>query len=374
MSQEFDKKVVFLGTSSSVFVVRTAEELRVRGVDVQLIDPYEAAFSRITGKSKLAKALRVLYRAWFTRRAIRKLDREQTAVIHSLGLDLCWISPLLKRHFKRVVGLAYGSDILRRQKRLDRLLGRGMRYLDCVAATNTNVLDAILKDFPSVAGKERRVIRFGLTVFDVLEKVGTKSAEEARAQLGFLADKPLVCLGYSASSGQRQHDLISFFEEQTNLLSHYQFIVPVQYGSPEVRGAVEQDCQRANQKLGYEAFHPLSEFHDPETSAIMRLATTVLINHSVSDAFSGTVQEVVYAGNLVFAGKHLPYENMPGFGTAITPYADLTECVSALQANMLSQWQATARAELSETRRELRKTSSWDGVIDDWFTLIDEKN
>jgi len=374
MSQEFDKKVVFLGTSSSVFVVRTAEELRVRGVDVQLIDPYEAAFSRITGKSKLAKALRVLYRAWFTRRAIRKLDREQTAVIHSLGLDLCWISPLLKRHFKRVVGLAYGSDILRRQKRLDRLLGRGMRYLDCVAATNTNVLDAILKDFPSVAGKERRVIRFGLTVFDVLEKVGTKSAEEARAQLGFLADKPLVCLGYSASSGQRQHDLISFFEEQTNLLSHYQFIVPVQYGSPEVRGAVEQDCQRANQKLGYEAFYPLSEFHDPETSAIMRLATTVLINHSVSDAFSGTVQEVVYAGNLVFAGKHLPYENMPGFGTAITPYADLTECVSALQANMLSQWQATARAELSETRRELRKTSSWDGVIDDWFTLIDEKN
>ena len=55
MSQEFDKKVVFLGTSSSVFVVRTAEELRVRGVDVQLIDPYEAAFSELQGRVNLPR-------------------------------------------------------------------------------------------------------------------------------------------------------------------------------------------------------------------------------------------------------------------------------------------------------------------------------
>lgn len=370
MSQGLSKKVVFLGTSNSVFVVRTAEELRNRGVDVEIIDPY-AASARIAGNSKLVRAWRLIYRVWFTRKAIRQLDRKQTAVIHSLGLDLFWISPLLKRHFTRVVGLAYGSDILRRRKRLDRLLGRGLRQLDCVAATNANIRDAIVKDFPGVASKETRIIRFGLTVFDSLEQLGAKSAAEARTQLGYLPDKQLICLGYSASSGQRQHDLISFFAEQTELLSRYQFVVPVQYGAPEVRQTVERDCQRVNQQLGWEAFHPLSEFHDPDTSALMRLATTLLVNHSVSDAFSGTVQEVVYAGNLVLAGEHLPYENMPGFGTAIKPYTDLTECVSALHPDVLAQWQASARDALSETRRELRQTSSWDGVIDDWFTLID---
>ncbi|WP_136631881.1 glycosyltransferase [Marinobacter salsuginis] len=369
MSQEFSMNVVFLGTSNSVFVTRTAEELRARGVDVKIIDPY-AASARIVGKSRPVKLLRLLRRIWFTRKTIRQLDQGQTVVIHSLGLDLFWIAPLLKRHFKRVVGLAYGSDILLRQKRLDKLLGRGLRHLDCVAATNANVRDAILKDFPFVVGKESRVIRFGLSVFDALEKIGAKSAAEARVKLGYNADKPIICLGYSASIGQRQRDLIAFFAEQAEVVGNYQFVVPVQYGSPEVRRAVERDCQMANLKVGAEIFHPLSEFHGPETSALMRLATTVLINHSVSDAFSGTVQETVYAGNMVLAASHLPYGNMPGFETAIKPYDNLQECVSALHPDFLSHWKATAEAALPKNRYDLRKTSSWDGVIDDWFTLI----
>jgi hypothetical protein len=364
------QKVVFVGTKSSVFVVRTAEELRNRGVAVQLVDPY-AAPARLTGGGKLRKILRFLNRAWFTARAIRRLDREQTVVIHSLGLDLFWISPLLKRHFQRVVGLAYGSDILQRVKTRDWLLRIGLRRLDCIAATNINVRDTIVADFPDIAKNATRIIRFGLPVFDALENVGATSATEARAQLGYLADKPLVCLGYSASQGQRQQEMIAFFAAQPDLLARYQFVVPVQYGSPEVRSAVEEDCQRVNQTLGAEVFHPLSTFHEPDTAALMRLATTVLINHSVSDAFSGSVQEVIYAGNMVLAAKHLPYDNMPGFGTAIRPYDALEKCVSALDPDALSRWQLAAAAALLATRAVLRDTSSWDGVIEDWYTLID---
>ena len=370
MSQEFSKKVVFLGTSNSVFVTRTAEELHARGVDVKIIDPYSAS-ARLVGKSSPVKLLRLLRRIFFTRKTIRQLDQGQTVVIHSLGLDLFWLSPLLRRHFQKVVGLAYGSDILLRRRRLDKLLSRGLQHLDCVAATNTNVRDAILQDFPCVAGKEVRIIRFGLSVFDAVEKLGVQSAAEARAQLGYMADKPLICLGYSASAGQRQQDLITYFAEQPELLCNYQFVVPVQYGSPEVRLEVEQCCQRMNQKLEAEIFHPLSKFHDPHTSALMRLATTVLINHSVSDAFSGTVQEAVYAGSMVLAAKHLPYESMPGFGTSIKPYDNLEECISALHPEALSHWKATVEAALPKNRLDLRKISSWDGVIDDWFTIID---
>lgn len=370
MSLNQDKRVVFLGRSSSVFVVRTAEELRKRGVDVQIIDPY-AASSKITGKSKLIKILRVLYRVWFTRQAIQQLDRQQTVVVHSLSIDLFWLSPLLKHHFKRVVGLAYGSDILRRRKRLDWLLSRGLRRLDCIAATNANVRDNILKSFPNVSAKEVRIIRFGLPVFDELEKLGAKSPAEARVQLGYLGDKLLICLGYSATSGQRQQELIAFFAEQSALHGKYQFVVPVQYGSPEVRLAVERDCQRVNQKLGSKIFHPLSEFHEPDSSALMRRATTVLINHSVSDAFSGTVQEMIYAGNMVLAVEHLPYGNMPGFGTAIKSYYNLKECVAALQSDALSEWRTITEAVLTQTRNDLRKTSSWDGVVNDWYKLID---
>jgi hypothetical protein len=370
MSRGCVKKVVFFGTTSSVFVVRTAEELRTRGTDVQIIDPYLAS-SRLAGKSGLRKLLRLCYRFWYTRQAIRQLDREQTVVIHSLGIELFWVSLLLKRHFKKVVGIAYGSDILRRRKRLDWFLSIGLKRLDCIAATNANVRDVITESFPSTAGKEALVIRFGLSVFDALENLRDVSPEEARIELGYVADKPLICLGYSASSGQRQQELIDFFAEQPGLHEKYQFVVPVQYGSSEVRLAVEQDCRRVNKMVGSELFRPLTLFQDPDTSALMRLATTVLINHSISDAFSGTVQETVYAGNMVLAGTHLPYSNMPGFGSAIKLYDSLSECVSALNSNSLLQWKCLTEAALTENRAELRKISSWDGVIDEWCNLID---
>lgn len=370
MSESGNKKVVFFGTTSSVFVVRTAEELRYRGIDVHIIDPYSAS-SRLPGKGTLGKLLRLCYRIWYTKRAIRQFDREQTVVIHSLGIELFWVSLLMRRHFKKVVGIAYGSDILRRRKRFDWFLSRGLKRMDRIAATNANVRDVIMQSFPSAAGKEVLVIRFGLTVFDALEKLGSISPAEARTKLGYLADKPLICLGYSASSGQRQQELIDFFAEQVGLHGKYQFVVPVQYGSLAVRLAVEQDCQRVNKLVGSELFRPLTVFHDPDASALMRLATTVLVNHSVSDAFSGTVQETVYAGNMVLAGMHLPYSDMPGFGTAIKPYDSLIECASALESDSLSQWKATTEFTLTENRAELRKISSWDGVINDWLSLID---
>jgi hypothetical protein len=106
----------------------------------------------------------------------------------------------------------------------------------------------------------------------------------------------------------------------------------------------------------------------------MRIATTVLINHSVSDAFSGTVQEIIYSGNMVLACKHLPYDDMPGFNTAIKPYYDLTECVSALHADEFSQWRKITEDALEENRAGLRKCSSWDGTIQDWFNIIDLSN
>jgi hypothetical protein len=369
MRQLGEKRTVFFGTSDSVFVSRTAEELRNRGIGVDIIDPYLAC-SWITAKGKLGKLFRLCYRIWFTKREIRKLDRDQCAVIHSLSIELFWVSLLLKSHFDKVVGIAYGSDILRRNERLDWLLSKGLARLDCLAATNTNVRDVILQNFPEMKEKKAAIVRFGLSVFDVLDNFKEMTPGEARKRLGYDAEKPIICLGYSASLGQRQKELINFFAEQTKLHERYQFVVPIQYGDSAIKMAVEHDCQRVNSLIGYDVFRPLIKFHDPLASALMRLATTVLINHSVSDAFSATVQETVYTGNMVLAGRHLPYSGMPGFNTAIKPFDSLDECTSALQLDSLSRWKSVTRLELSRNRAELRKVSSWDGVIDDWVSLV----
>jgi len=360
---------VFVGTEESVFVTRSRDALRQRGVDVKIVDPYAYVASR--GGNSLVHKLRYMFdRYRNVKQQISTLPTNQTAVIHFLSLDCFWLVPVLANHFDRVVGLAYGSDVLRRAKSRDFLLRVGLKRLDVVAATNNNVLDALVADFPFLTSRLRRVIRFGLPVFDELQKIEATSTAQARSILGFDTSRKLISLGYSASPGQRQIELIDYFAARYEQFDDCDFVVPVQYGSGSVTASIVEKCAAMNAKAGRTQFCALTKFHDPNQSALMRRATDVLINHSVSDAFSGTVQEVVYAGNLVLAGDHLPYDNMPGSGSAIRFFRGLEDAASNLTTDSFESWRRQAAASAGENRRRLHETSSWDAVFPDWQNIL----
>lgn len=353
-------RAVFLGDAKSVFVHRTVDALSARGFDIVVIDPTSC---RVNGR--LRSAFRTL-------EAVLATERDRTAVIHSLSPNICWLAPLLKSRFRRVVGIAYGSDVLRRNKRYELLFRFGLRRLDAFASTNDNVMQAAIKDFPVLVERERSIVRFGLPVFDALDRLlaGGVTPQRARLQLGYAPERALVSLGYSASPGQRQIELIDYLSTQLRNCDGLDFVVPAQYGDPNVIAETISACDRGNSGFPRNRFHPLVKFHDIETSALMRLATSVLINNSTTDAFSGTVQEVVYAGNLVLAGEHLPYRQMPGFRSAIRPYASLSDCMEFLTMDSLARWSELARSQHEATRQGLRDVSSWDAVEGDWRSLI----
>lgn len=362
--------VVFVGASASVFVTRTQAELQKRGVSVSIVDP-SAESSPSTGGYGIAKRLSGLVTRYRTvRRQISGYPTDSVVMVHFLSIDCVWLVPLLKSRFSRVIGIAYGSDVLRRQRSRDPILEYGLKRLDAVVATNTNVLEALLLAFPTLANRSAGIVRFGLPVFDALLKLYDVPSRQAKAALGFDPSKRLVSLGYSASPGQRQIELIDFFSPRLATLEDLDFVIPVQYGSPETVSAVISRCIAVNSHTDTPRFRPLTEFHSPDQAALMRRATDVLINHSVTDAFSGTVQEVVYAGNLVFAARHLPYERMPGYQTAILPYAELDEVALSLRREDLAAHLEKASAAAELNRAALQATSSWEAVFPDWQKLL----
>lgn len=363
---------VFVGDPNSVFVARTRDALSMRGVPVVVISTQEADINWPIGR--ILKKICTMYKRFtHIKKEIKKLPRESTAVVHFLSVDVFWLIPLLKRHFIKVVGIAYGSDVLRRKPSRDWLLAHGLKKLDQIVATNYNVLNKLLADFSFLHLTEHSIIRFGLPVFDKLDELSQITPQDARARLGYEPDKALVSLGYSASLGQRQVELIEHFATYSDRFQHVNFLVPIQYGASEVCDRVTEACDRANSGSAHPNFQVLTEFHGPEESALLRRATTVLINHSVSDAFSGTVQEVVYAGSLVLAYSKLPYRTMPGFGTAIRVYSQLSEVVSQLSKENIEYWMNHAQTSFKVTKKELREISSWEAVIGDWETLVSRK-
>ena len=360
---------VFFGDSNSVFVTRTKDELSKRGFNISIIDtnqvtpqtPYFPALSRAT---------RIIHKFISTRRKIHSIPQNTTAVIHYLSIDCFWLIPLLKKHFHRVVAIAYGSDVLRRKKSRDWLLELGLKNIDAVVATNTNVIDHLTHDFPFIKNIEHGIVRFGLPVFDAIDALIQTTREEAKRALDLDPTKYIVCLGYSASPGQRQNDMIKFFTQSSRNHKHIQFAVPVQYGPIDTANQIKNACKNANSSVGWNQFHAISEFYPPEKSALLRIATSVLINNSVSDSFSGTVQEVIYAGGLILAAAHLPYCNMPGHGTAIRSFRQLKHAESELEPESLQKWMHEADLTTESTRKKLHSISSWDCASKNWEHLI----
>lgn len=361
---------VFVGAEESVFVTRTQNKLIQQGIPVVVVDPSKFDDPR-TSNTLAHKLWRKFKRYRRVRRYVRSLPKDQTAIVHFLSQDCFWLIPVLASHFDRVVGLAYGSDVLRRNKSHDFLLRFGLKRLDVVAATNDNVLDELIAGFPFLASRSPQIIRFGLPGFDELLKIEHVSPAQAKTALGYDDDNILISLGYSASPGQRQIELINFFASRCDAFGNYVFVVPVQYGSMEVVSAVVARCAEINSEIGRNLFIPLTEFHDIKKLALMRRATDVLIKHTVSDAFSGTVQEVLYAGNLVLAADHLPYRKMPGFGSAIRTYGTLDDAAALIAPDALEVWRNEVMATASETRAQLHEISSWDAALPNWRRLID---
>ena len=364
------RHAIFLGSEDSVFVSRTIEALTARGVEVTLIDPGSVQKTK-PSKGYVAALKTLLLQLKFVYREMRACDPNSTVIVHSLTIKNALYILLLKRYFKRVAGLAYGSDILRRQKSRDPILGFCLKRLDALLATNAHVIQEIAESFPKLKQDLMGVIRFGLPVFDELDRLENTSPAAAKLALGFPPEKTLVALGYAASAGQRQSDLIDLFQTRIGDFSHCHFVVPVQYGDEQIQTRIIEKVTEINSPAGEKQFTALTDFHDPERAALMRRACDVLINHSVSDAFSGTVQETIYAGNLVLACDHLPYRTMPGYGDAIRSYSDTEHLCELLRTAALNPKDQAARHPSDNVRETLRQTSSWDHVAKTWYALID---
>ncbi len=354
--------LLFVGRGSSVFVSRTSSDLSKRGFNVELLDLEKTSSNQNRFVRTIIQIVQTFLLIW-------KYEPSRKVVIHSITAEAIWLIPLLRLRFKHIVGLAYGSDILGRSKKRDFFLEKSLRLLTKFVATNTNVLEEAIKSFPVVQTKAPAILRFGLPVFEELDKLGTCSNLHAKNSLGFNTDKFLVAVGYGATPNQRHFEVLESLAKQSRFDEiPVEFVVPLQYGDKAYAEKISKICKDLFQPKSNIDITTLTNFHDPKTSAKMRLATNCLINHSKTDAFSGTVQETLYAGNFVAAQINLPYSEMPGYGAQLVPYTSLDELWGIIEKMATNQIPISNEIH-SETKRNLAQLSSWEYVSADWANL-----
>jgi len=143
------------------------------------------------------------------------------------------------------------------------------------------------------------------------------------------------------------------------------FVFPMGYGGSD---AYKEQVKAALGRSGLTYAVPEAFLRD-EKIAYLRLLPDVMVNMLVTDQFSGSMQEHLYAGNRVIAGSWLPYETFEAHGVRMMR-ADSFEALPGLVEA------AVKGPEVSETfaqnnARVIAALSSWSAAIGAWTALYE---
>lgn len=210
----------------------------------------------------------------------------------------------------KIIMSFWGSDLLRQSGVSNTYYVRNA----LLKATKITVQTIELKEY--IAVKYGRDIfdkivdiRFTLStnIFENIDllKNDLKSLGEFKEKYGINKNDTLIALGHNAYKENNHLLMIDSIKKLPNeFLKQVTFLFHLGYGKNnqyinELKNILETETNIKHVLI--------EEFLQPKEMAKLRLITDVLIQMPISDALSGAMTEVIYAGNNVIAGAWLPY-------------------------------------------------------------------
>lgn len=316
-----------------------------------------------TGISFFRKAARFL----FQKMTILSLARDYGIIdIHFLSPVYHDIIPRLRKMGKKVKVTVWGSDFYRALPEKTERQRNVYSSVDIIQAGTLQMKSDFLEKFPEYEQKIR-IARFGIKMFDIIEELDVSGNRAAyRQELGIPAAKLTVTCGYNGSRVQR-HDVI--FKAVSRLSPEAResifLIIPMTYGTP--KGYSEEVAEEVK-KTGVQ-YRIITSSLDERRLAMLRLSTDIAVNIQVSDAFSASVQEQIFAGSIVIAGNWLPYSLLKEQGIYFIETG--LESLAASIESCVAEYKA-CQAKCIDNRERIRKLSSWQSAVTDWVNIYGE--
>lgn len=372
------KKILVIGSADSVFVKDFISQVSAQGVIVDLI-----SFSEFQGgnnvrhgesvvpniKARFGIVMRQFDLYLRTRRALQKMDSNYDAIV--LHFVFFFLAPhvfLMRAMTKNIVAVIWGSDFYRAGKIKGAIQRIIYRFSQFIVFTNPATKDEFETKNALIPREKLRVARFGLPVLDEIEKINSiqLSRSEICATFGLPANKILIFVGYNANLSQQQIFVIeNFASMDEKIKSKAALIFTLGYGDSSAEKKIKESLE-LNKVDNYVI---LSRFYGSYEIAQLRCVTDVLINIQPSDQFSGSMQETLYAGGRVIAGKWLPYEEIINAGAQIRSIQDRNEITHAIKLEVELGVKGSNHAK-EATKNFIENSSSWRANLKLWNAII----
>ncbi|TKI69895.1 hypothetical protein FCU45_04605 [Sulfurimonas crateris] len=362
-------KILIIANSKIVFGKELKSELINKGLDVSLLD-FESLtlynrsdfkndrYGSLFKKFKSIPKLSMFFRMWYIKKVIQENDFD-IVNIHMSRWFYIIILPWLAR--EKFIVTFYGSDFYRTSGFIKKIQTNLYKKADAITFTNPLTKNSFLKYYKDFESKSH-VCRFGLKTLYFIDKNRKIDKKSLRDSLGYNKEKIVITCGHN-STKEQQHDKIidNILKLPTELLDKIQFVFPMTYGNDLNRQKVKNILKQKN--LDYIV---LEEFLYGDDNANIKLASDIMINMLETDSFSGSMQEFLYANNIVITGSWLPYEVFDDAGVQYIKIDNIDE-LSFKLAELINSDIKTY--DTSKNQKIISELSLWDNTIQSWVDI-----
>lgn len=365
------KKTLIIGNSKVVFTRELQGELIEKGMDVYLLDfeylelydskqNLERSYATMFSNYKKLPKLHMFFRMMIIKKIITDMNFE-VVNIHVARWYYVFILKTLKQ--RQIAVSFYGSDLYRTSNLSKKLLYPLLKTAQTITFTNKKTQNSFLDYYKNFQDKTR-VCRFGLKTLDFIDKNRDKNKLEIKKHLGYSEEKTIVTCGYNSTKAQQHERIIeNIIKLPQNILENIQFIFPMTYGDNTNKEKIKNVLLKTN--LDYIV---LEDFLRGNDNAYIKLISDIMINILITDSFSGSMQEFLYAKNVVITGSWLPYDVFDNEGI-IYEKIDFSGKLADKLEDILANLQ-NYKTNLDKNIDIISKLSSWKYNISNWIEAL----
>lgn len=206
----------------------------------------------------------------------------------------------------------WGSDLLRVGENKWNFLGKASGLADFVTFDNKDLEIKFKKIYRCKNKVPLKTVLFGLPVLDIIDQMlHDRMRSNIRKKWGVPEYKTVIAVGYNGMPAQQHKKILGVIEKLDDWYKdRIILLLQMSYGGNKT---YKNSVLKTAEKTGCD-YIIVRHFLENEEVAELRILTDIFINGQITDAFSGSVCENLFAGTLLINAVWLRYKELEQYG------------------------------------------------------------
>ena len=270
------------------------------------------------------------------------------------------------KYGKKIIFMYWGSDLLEASEKDVKKSESALTKASYILFDSYNLKDRFKEYFEETFDDKFVDVRLGTTIFDNLDNtIKEYTKADCKKHFEINPNLKVVAVGYN---GRKRQQHIKALEQVAKLpkkeLDEICILLHMGYG---LKSNEYLDEVRKYANEIFPNYIVIDRFLDKEETSMLRYATDIMLHTQISDAFAGSIKEILYAGALLINPSWIEYSECDKLNIKYYKFDEWDEI-----PNLILKALDEDEKELLKNRKILYNNFSWKALKHKWDYVHDK--